>query len=112
VIEMLLNLWTSLRARRTETMVRLVAERCVDEILLEIAGRTEGMSVSEAKGYIRSRATCSVLKNSRQVLAEAEINDLSQLAPLARLATERVVLQVLRKSKGQAPYRDAARQAA
>ncbi len=95
-----------------DVVVLQVTEDCLSEVYQQVVGRTEGMNFSEARGYLRARATRIVLRRARNVIRNTPDIETSQLATIARLATERLVPQVLRQAKVGVPAMPMLRQAA
>jgi hypothetical protein len=80
-----------------EPLVRQVAERSLPEVCHQIEGRLHGMSLAEARGYVRARATQIVMHETRLAIANSADANFSIMADVVRQATERLIPQVLRK---------------
>ena len=93
-----------------EPLIHQIVERSLAEVCQQVKGRLAEMSLSEARGYVRARATQIVLRETRLAIANSVEVDLSAMADLARQATERLIPQVIRQtySAGQHPQRAAA----
>lgn len=75
---------------------RQVASASFDNVTSLVAEQIEGMSFSEARGYVRARAAVTVRKQARQVISQAG-SDMTLVEEVARLATEQLLPQVLRQ---------------
>lgn len=76
---------------------RQVASASFDNVTTLVAEQIEGMSFSEARGYVRARAAVTVRKQARQVLSQQAGSDMTLVEEVARLATEQLLPQVLRQ---------------
>jgi len=94
----------------TEPLVRQIAEQSLAEICQLVEGRMTGMTLAEARGYVRARATQIVLRESRIAIAKSTDVEFAEMATVARQATERLISQVIRRthSGAQQPARVAA----
>jgi hypothetical protein len=81
-----------------EKLVRLVAEQSLTEVFEQAQGRLTGMSIAEARGYVRAKATQIVLRQTRLAVANSAEADFCDMATIARQATERLIPQVIRKA--------------
>lgn len=102
MIKKIINLLLGYSRSPSEFMARQIAERSIAEVCERVAGHTTGMSVSEARGYVRARATQIVLRETRIAIANSIDVELSEMANVARLATERLIPQVIRKTHSAA----------
>ena len=82
----------------TDSLVRLIAERSLAEVCQLVEGRLADMTLAEARGYVRARAAQVVLRESRIAIASSTDVELSDMASIARQATERIIPQVIRKT--------------
>lgn len=82
---------------RLEALSRQVADQSVEEVCSAVRGQVEAMSFSEARGYVRARATRAVRKQARVAIAQQAGGSELWLEPITRMAVERVVPQVMRK---------------
>ncbi|TWU27465.1 hypothetical protein [Bythopirellula polymerisocia] len=112
MIEKLMNLLGVHSNGNLDPVVRQVTEDCLAEVCQRVVGRTEGMNFSEARGYLRARATKIVLRRTRILIAKSPEIDSAQMSRIARLATERLVPQVLRQARVGVPAMPVYRQAA
>ncbi len=98
---------------RTHAVVRQVVDASLERVSLLVNDRVEGMTFSEARGYVRVRAFALVRKQARS-MAIPQANE----SPLwgdevARLATEQLLPRVLRETGvGMLKTRSSVRQAA
>ncbi len=92
------------RSPNNEPLVRQIAEQCLAEVCQLVAGRMDGMTLAEARGYVRARSTQVVLRQARIAIANSTDVELSAMAGLARMATERLIPQVIRKTHGGAQH--------
>jgi hypothetical protein len=88
----------------TEPLVRQIAEQCLAEVCQLVEGRMNGMTLAEARGYVRARSTQLVLHQVRIAIANSTDVELSAMAGVARMVTERLVPQVIRKMHGGAQH--------
>jgi hypothetical protein len=93
---------TGSRRRLADALVRLVAERSLPQVTSLVAGRTDGMSLSETRGYIRARAGREVRRQTRWVLERDATADPAWEGAVVVRATERVVALLVRQ--GAAEY--------
>lgn len=103
MLKRLLN-WLGIGShRRVEAVVRQVAEQSLAEVCQLVRNRMDGMSLAEARGYIRARAAQFVLRHARQVIADSTDINFADLALVTQIATERLLPQVLRQTKVSVP---------
>jgi hypothetical protein len=82
----------------TEPLVRQIAEQSLAEVCQLVEGRMAGMTLAEARGYVRARATQIVLRESRIAIAKSTDVEYGEMATVARQATERLISQVIRRT--------------
>ena len=94
----------------TEPLVRQIAEQSLAEVCQLVEGRMAGMTLAEARGYVRARATQIVMRESRIAIAKSTDVEYAEMATVARQATERLISQVIRRmhTVAQQPARVAA----
>lgn len=80
-----------------EPLVRQVAEQSLAEVCHLVEGRLQGMSLAEARGYIRARASQIVMREARLAIANSHDVEFDAMADVVRQATERLIPQVVRK---------------
>ena len=98
MLERLIGFQNSPRASRLEPLVRQVVESSLPGVLQRVADHTDGMSLSEARGYVRARAAQVVKRQTRlAIMGQPEAQD-SWKASIVRQATERLVPHVLRQA--------------
>ena len=83
---------------RLDALSRQVADQSVEDVCSAVRGQVEAMSFSEARGYVRARATRAVRKQARLVISQQAGGNESWVEPLTRMAIERLVPQVLRQT--------------
>jgi hypothetical protein len=88
----------------TEPLVRQIAEQSLAEICQLVEGRMANMTLAEARGYVRARATQVVLRESRIAIAKSTDVEFAEMATVARQATERLISQVIRRTHTSAPH--------
>jgi hypothetical protein len=85
------------RRRLMDGVVRLVAEQSAAAVSRVVAGRIHGMSLCEARGYVRARAGVEVRRQTRTALCREVNSDAAWKNAVAARATERVVALVMRQ---------------
>jgi hypothetical protein len=80
-----------------EPLVRQIAEQSLAEVCHQVEGRLQGMSLAEARGYIRARASQIVMREARLAIANSRDVEFTSMADIVRQATERLIPQVIRK---------------
>jgi hypothetical protein len=80
-----------------EPLVSQVAEQSLAEVCHQVEGRMQGMSLAEARGYIRARASQIVIREARLAIANSREVEFTAMADIVRQATERLVPQVIRR---------------
>ena len=85
------------RRRLMDGVVRLVAEQSVAAVCRVVSSRISGMSMCEARGYIRARAGLEIRRQSRLALSRELGADADWENAVVARATERVVAQVMRQ---------------
>jgi hypothetical protein len=92
-----------------EQLVRQISEQSLAAVIEQAQGRLVGMTVAEARGYVRAKATQIVLRETRLAIANSTEVEFCDMATIARQATERLIPQVIRKAhSGQQTRRVAA----
>jgi hypothetical protein len=80
-----------------EPLIRQIVEQSLSEVCRLVEGRMVGMSLAEARGYVRARATQIVMHETRLAIAKSSDVAFSSMADIVRQATERLIPQVIRK---------------
>ncbi|MGI9430005.1 MAG: hypothetical protein ACR2NM_15190 [Bythopirellula sp.] len=98
---------------RMDALSRQVADLSLDSVCEVVGDRIECMTFSEARGYVRARASRVVRKQARMAISRHPGADQTWLDAITRSATERIVPLVLRQTgvgvpKPAAPARMAA----
>jgi hypothetical protein len=81
-----------------DALVRKVAELSVESVAARVAVQVEAMSLPEARGYIRARATQVVRRQTRLAIAKHPGASLAWTRSIVRASTERLLPLVLRKT--------------
>jgi hypothetical protein len=81
-----------------EKLVRQISEQSLAAVVEQAQGRLVGMTVAEARGYVRAKATQIVLRETRLAIANSSEVEFCDMATIARQATERLIPQVIRKA--------------
>ena len=105
MLQRLARLWNTPSLTQMEPLVRQVADASLEGVLDRIACRTEGLTISEARGYVRARASQVVRRHAILAAASHEIPDSTWLSFIVRAATERLVPQALRHADVGVPRR-------
>ena len=82
--------------RALDALVRHVAEVSVEAVCRLVGNRIDAMSVCEARGYIRARASMEIRRQTRVACAHLSGVDAARQLLIVQRATERVTPQVLR----------------
>ncbi|MEM8946702.1 MAG: hypothetical protein AAGD11_16130 [Planctomycetota bacterium] len=98
MIKSLSQLLSAASLSKIDALSRQAADLSIEDVCQTVAGHVEGMTFSEARGYVRARAMRAVRKQSRLAIARHPGARLEWLDTVARAATERLVPLVLRKS--------------
>jgi hypothetical protein len=78
-------------------VVRLVAEQSAAAVGRVVASRVQGMTLCEARGYIRARAGVEIRRQTRAALGREVNSDAAWENAVTARATERVVALVMRQ---------------
>ena len=98
MIKKFIQLLLGIPRTNTEPLVRQIAEQSLAEVCQLVEGRMAGMTLAEARGYVRARATQIVLRESRIAIAKSTDVEFAEMATVARQATERLISQVIRRT--------------
>ena len=83
-------------AAKIEALARQVAELSLESATALVTGKMDGMSLSEARGYVRARATRIVRRQTRIAIIGHPQALSCWSEPIVRQATEKLVPLVLR----------------
>jgi hypothetical protein len=83
---------------RMDALSRQVADLSLESVCEVVGDRIENMAFSEARGYVRARASRVVRKQARMVISRHPGANQSWLDAITRSATERIVPLVLRQT--------------
>lgn len=84
--------------QNAEPVVRQIVEKCLVEVCDQVEGHLQGMTLSEARGYVRARATRVVMREVRAVIASSSNLEFVSMAVIVRHATERLIPRVIRRT--------------
>ena len=85
-------------SRRIDALSRQVADLSLESVCQLVVGQVEGMTFSEARGYVRARAVRLVRKQARMAISRQPGADQSWVEAVTRAATEQIVPLVLRQT--------------
>jgi hypothetical protein len=85
------------RRRLMDGVVRLVAEQSAAAVCRIVGDRVSGMSLCEARGYIRARAGLEIRRQTRAALSRELNADADWQNAVVTRATERAVALVMRQ---------------
>ena len=103
MIKTLAQLLKAASGSKIDALSRQVAELSVEDVCRDVAGNIEGMSFSEARGYVRARAMRAVRKQARLAITRHPSAHCNWLDQVARSATERLIPQVLKETRVGVP---------
>jgi len=83
---------------RIDAISRQVAELSLDSVCDLVCDRVDSMSLSEARGYVRARAARIVRRHAHFAIVRHAGVDVAWTDQVARMAIERMVPHVLRKT--------------
>ena len=108
MLEVVAKIFRSPSSAALETIARQVVDECVKDVAQLVADHMEGMTLSEARGYVRARSAQIVRKQTR-LAVNRHLNATAEWsASIVRSATERLVPLVLRQTAVGIPRRAAA----
>ncbi len=86
-----------------DAVVRQVAEQSLESVCKQVEDCVDGMTLPEARGYVRARAAKIVRRQARQVISRqpAAIQELKDM--VVQAATERILPAVLRQTSVGVP---------
>jgi len=99
MLDVVAKVFRSHSSATIEKIARLVVEESVQDIAQLVANNMEGMSLSEARGYVRARSAQIVRKQTRLALRRYSQAKPNWSATIAQSATERLVPLVLRQAR-------------
>ena len=82
---------------KTDALIRQVVDASLAGVCCRVSKQIDTMSLSEARGYVRARATGVVRRETRLTIDRLSRADGASSATVARMATERLVPIVLRE---------------
>jgi transcriptional regulator of heat shock response len=98
LIKKLVSLLLGKVKTNAESLVRQIAEQSLAEVCHQVEGRLRAMSLSEARGYVRARASQVVMRETRLAIANSREVDFTAMPDIVRQATERLVPQVISRT--------------
>jgi len=97
MIQKLIKLLGPSHTKEIDSLSRQVVESSIDGVCQRVIDRMDHMTLSEARGYIRARATSTIRRQTRLILSRQENASPTWGPSIVRSATERVVPLVLRQ---------------
>lgn len=97
---------------KVEAFARQVVDESVEDVAQLVANQMEGMTLSEARGYVRARSAQIVRKQTRLAVNRHPDAAPDWSASIIRTATERLIPLVLRQTGVGIPRRADTRAAA
>jgi len=98
MIKTLAKLLGATASSQGDSLVRQVADLSLESVCQLVSGHVEGMTFSEARGYVRARARRVVRKQARLVISPYPAAEQAWVDVIARRATEQLVPLVLRQT--------------
>ena len=83
---------------KIEALAQQIVEQSLEDSVRRVADHLEGMSLSEARGYVRARAAQVVRKHTQVAINRQPKAMAAWSHSITTLATERIIPLVLRKS--------------
>ena len=108
MLEAVAKMFRSRPSAKMEAFVRQVADESVADVAQLVANHMEGMTLSEARGYVRARSAQIVRRRTRLAINRNPNAAPNWSALIVRRATERLVPFVLRQTSFGIPRRAAA----
>ena len=96
MLEVVAKIFRIQSSTKLDGIARQVVEESLEDVIQLVADSVEGMSLSEARGYVRARTTQIVRRHTRLAVSHSAHARPDWSAVIARLATERLVSLVLR----------------
>jgi hypothetical protein len=100
------------RRRLLDSLVAHVVESCVPAVIELVAERLNGMTLCEARGYVRARAGREIRRQARMAFASQPCVNAGWQSLVILRASEKVGPAVLRQISATAGRQAAARRAA
>jgi hypothetical protein len=88
------------RRRVLDSLVAHVVESCVPAVIDLVSGRLKGMTLCEARGYVRARAGREIRRQARMAFSNQPGVDPSWESLVVLRASEKVAPVVLRQLSG------------
>ncbi len=98
MIKTITKLLRASSANQIDTLSHQVADLSVQCVCELVCGHVEGMTFSEARGYVRARAGRIVRKQARVVIGRHAGAEQAWVDAVTRAATEQLVPLVLRRT--------------
>jgi hypothetical protein len=86
-----------IRQQGVAALASQVAELSLDSLVRAVGDATRGMSVHEARGYVRGRSSAEIRRLAQTMVARRPQTDVSWTEHVCRQATDRAVSLVLRR---------------
>ena len=108
MLEAVAKVFRSEPSAKVEAFARQVVDESVADVAQLVAKQMEGMTLSEARGYVRARSAQIVRRQTRLAIHRHPHAAPDWSASIVRTATERLVPLVLRQTGVGIPRRAAA----
>ena len=105
MLEAVAKIFRSEPSAKVEAFARQVADESVQDVAQLVANQMEGMTLSEARGYVRARSAQIVRRQTRLAVNRHPNATPDWSASIVRTATERLVPLVLRQTGVGIPRR-------
>jgi len=98
MIHLVARLLGGTSSSQVDSLARQVADLSLESVCQRVCGHVEGMTFSEARGYVRARAGHVVRKQARMAISRHPTAEQAWVDAIARPATEQLVPLVLRQT--------------
>ena len=105
MLEAVAKVFRSEPSAKVEAFARQVVDESVEDVAQLVANQMEGMTLSEARGYVRARSAQIVRRQTRLAVNRHPDAAPDWSASIVRTATERLVPLVLRQTGVGIPRR-------
>lgn len=85
-------------SKAIDSLAGQVAEACTESVYQRVVAQVEAMTLSEARGYVRARASQLVRRQTRLAISQTTDAKVDWSEQIVRVATERIVPRVLRQA--------------
>lgn len=108
MLEAVVKIFRSEPSARVNAIARQVVDESVEDVAQLVTSRMDGMTLSEARGFVRARSAQIVRRQTRLAINRNPSAESDWNALIIRSATERLVPLVLRQTGVGIPRRVAA----